>query len=105
MISHSAFALVSIKTPVTNVLETDRDYVFEIATPQFKKVILDCASFINEIVFYDEKKVLYRFYLEGEDCQRMYDILTNALTNKFTACFEIESDVNTLNVSMNENCH
>ncbi|MBP9681968.1 MAG: hypothetical protein KBD76_11225 [Bacteriovorax sp.] len=104
-LSLPSFAVVSIKTKALALLETDRDYVFEVQTSKFQKVILDCASFINEIVFYEEKKALFRFYLEGDDCQRMYDILADALEKKYTACFEIESDVNTLNVTLNENCH
>jgi hypothetical protein len=96
-----------IKSPMTNFLPTSRDYVFEVSTHKFDKVILDCASFITGLVFYNNRKELFNFYLGGDECQEMHDFLLDSHENKKFVCFEIEVEQKTLTISRKDfsECH
>ncbi len=105
LFSFTVGATENVRTSVTSLAETNRDFVYELKTPIFKKVILDCASFITGLTFYEDKKILYNFYLDDENCQRMYDFITDTLKDQEVPCFEIDGTTGGLNVYVNPECH
>lgn len=97
-------ATTYIRTPVTGIFPTERNFVFSVQTSYFEKSVLDCASFIPEIVFFENEMRRFNFFLGESNCQRMFDTLTEALEKNETPCFEIEIESNTLNISIDDNC-
>jgi hypothetical protein len=89
----------TINTFMIDLLPTPRDYVYEVQTDKFEKVILDCSSFITGLVFYNNNKEEYNFYLNGYECQEMYNFLFDSITSKKAVCFEIEHQKNQLTIS------
>ena len=76
------------------------DCAFEIQTPKFQKVILDCQSFITGINFYNDKKVVHSIYLDAYgDCQNTFDFISTSLGQNKPVCLEIATDTKTLTIS------
>lgn len=84
---------------MNDFISTDRDYVYEIKTEKFDKAILDCSSFITGLVFYNKDKEIYNFYLDGNECQDMYNFLFDSKIFKKPVCFEIEKEQKLLTIS------
>lgn len=80
------------KTLMKDYVKTKMDYMFEIKTNKYEKVILDCQSFIQGLSFYNNKKVAHFFYLEPQDCQDLHLSLKDSKENKVPVCFEISED-------------
>ncbi len=80
------------KTLMKDYLKTKMDYMFEVKTNKYEKVILDCQSFIQGISFYNNKKVAHFFYLDPQDCQDLHFSLKDSKENKVPVCFEISED-------------
>ena len=101
LLSTNAFG--EIRTAITGIQKTDRDFVYEVKTVVFQKVILDCASFITGLTFYENNKVLYNYYLDDENCQYAFDFINNALKESSVPCFTIDEQSG-LNVSIDSEC-
>ena len=84
-------------------LRTNMDYMFEVKTTKFDKVILDCQSFIHGINFYKDKKVVHSFYLEDDQCQDMHNYLRDSNDGKVPVCFEISENGKSLTLINEKN--
>ena len=88
-----------IQTFMIDLTSTSRDFVYKIETDKFDQVILDCSSFITGLVFYNNNKEIYNFYLDGNQCQEMYDFLHESKFLNKPVCFEIEHQQKQLTIS------
>jgi hypothetical protein len=88
-----------ILTPMLDYVPTNRSFVYEIVTSKFQKVILDCASFITGIVFYNRDIISFNFYLDAARCEDLHSFFQVSLTNKIPVCLEIETELPSLTLS------
>lgn len=87
----------------------DMDYVFEVVTDQYQKVILDCQGIAGGLRFYNEKKMKHQFYLDNySHCPAMHDFFKKSQESQLPVCLDIEADEETnekiLTVSNDEDC-
>jgi hypothetical protein len=76
---------------------------FEVITPKYERVILDCQSFINGMTFYNDKKIVREIkMINYSDCSNVHDFIEQSKQNKKEVCMEIEVESNTLNLSNDE---
>jgi hypothetical protein len=89
---------------VTDMAPVEDMYAsFEIVTPKYDKVILDCQSFINGMNFYKNKKIVHAIRMVDYDtCSNVYDFIDQSLKQKKAICMEIEEGSSSLNLSNDE---
>lgn len=61
--------------------------------PQFGNVILDCQSFMHQIQFVEPNKedVIFKFYLDPNECEDIYEFIENSLEKSSHICIELNS--------------
>jgi hypothetical protein len=61
--------------------------------PRFGHVILDCQSFMHQIQFTEPNKedVIFKFYLDPNECQDIYEYIENSLEKSSHICIELNS--------------
>lgn len=92
------------KVAVTELVPLANMYAaFEIVTPKYEKIILDCQSFINGMNFYNNKKIVREIkMINYTDCNNVYDFISQSQEAKQPVCMEIEEESNTLSLSNDE---
>jgi hypothetical protein len=92
------------RAPILEIIPIDNMYAsFEILTPKYDKVILDCQSFINGMTFYNDKKIVHEIKMVNySDCSNVYNFIYQSKQEKKSICMEIEEESNTLNLSNDE---
>jgi hypothetical protein len=75
------------------------DFAFEIKTPLYDKIVLDCQSFVTGMTFYQNQKVTHSFYLDAYgECQGVHELIMKSREKNIPVCLEVETETNTLNV-------
>lgn len=75
------------------------DYSFELKTPKFDNVVLDCQSFITGITFSHEEKLVSNIYLDMFVCEDMVNYLNESKREERPICFELNKTQSKLTVS------
>ena len=75
------------------------DFAYEITTPLYDRIVLDCQSFVTGMTFYQNQKVAHSFYLDAYgECQSMHELIVNSREKNVPVCLEVETESKTLNV-------
>lgn len=81
-----------IKMPMQDLISTDMDYVFEVKTTKFDKVVLDCQSFITGMSFSNGGVVKSDIYLDMFVCEEMVNFLSESKRDGLPVCIGLDSD-------------
>lgn len=92
------------RTPVLGLRPVDNMYAsFEILTPKYEKIILDCQSYINGMTFYNNKEIVREIKMVNySDCSNVYNFISQSQQDDKSVCMEIEEEGNSLNLSNDE---
>lgn len=88
---------------VRSYLKTEFDSMFEIKVFEYPKVILDCQSFFNQLVVYEntsvkvKEKIIYP--LSFEDCYNAHEFLFNSQHEKSPVCLTLNKTYSTITLS------
>lgn len=89
-----------VRMPILDVESTEgMEYSFELKTPKFDSVVLDCQSFITGITFNQKDEMVANIYLDMFVCQDMVNYLQESKREKRPVCFELNKTTNKLTVS------
>lgn len=88
-----------IKMPMLDLVSTDMDYVFEVKTNKFDKVILDCQSFITGMSFSNSGDVKSNIYLDMFMCEEMVTFLQESKRDKLPVCIGLDTEYQSLEIS------
>ena len=92
------------RMPVLALVPVENMYAsFEVQTPKYEKIILDCQSFVNGMTFYNNKKIVHEIKMVNyDDCTNVYDFISQSYLDKKTVCMEIGEESSALNLSNDE---
>jgi len=92
------------RSPISEFKEIENMYAaFEVVTPKYEKVILDCQSFIHGMNFYYEGQLVREIKMVNySDCESVAEFIGQSLENHLPVCMEIEEESNALNFSNDE---
>lgn len=88
-----------IKMPMQDLVSTDMDYVFEVKTNKFDKVVLDCQSFITGMSFANGGVEKNNVYLDMFMCEEMVNFLQESKRDQLPVCIGLDTDYNELVIS------
>lgn len=97
--SHSSTEGISVRS----YLKTEFDSMFEIKVFEYPKIILDCQSFFNQLVVYEntssklnEKQI---YHLSFEECYRAHEFLYDSQVEKTPVCLKLDKSYMTIELS------
>ncbi|WP_127716630.1 hypothetical protein [Halobacteriovorax sp. HLS] len=102
ILSSNSFAKTE-SISVRSYLRTEFDSMFEIKVFEYPKVILDCQSFFNQLVVYEnttvavKEKIIYP--LSFEDCFNAHEFLFNSQNEKTPVCLTLDKEYSTVTLS------
>lgn len=97
--SFNAFSNELIKMPMQDLVSTEMEYVFEIKTNKFDKVILDCQSFITGMSFSNNGQMKSNVYLDMFLCEEMVNFLQESKSENLPVCIGLDQDNEELVIS------
>jgi hypothetical protein len=100
-ISMAASAGTFQKTAVTELVPIQNMYAaFELVTPKYDQVLLDCQSFVNGLSFYKNKLKVHEVKMVNySDCGEVYNFINQSLTDKEPVCLQLEDGKNAVSLS------
>ena len=88
---------------VRSYIKTDFDSMFEIKVFEYPKVILDCQSFFNQLVVYEntsskinEKQI---YHLSFEECYQAHEFLYESQIDKTPICLKLDNSYMTIELT------
>jgi hypothetical protein len=88
---------------VRSYLKTEFDSMFEIKVFEYPKVILDCQSFFNQLVVYEntsskinEKQI---YHLSFEECYQAHEFLYDSQMEKTPVCLKLDKTYKTIELT------
>ena len=81
-----------IKMPMQDLVSTDMDYVFEVKTNKFDKVVLDCQSFITGMSFSNGGEMKSNIYLDMFMCEEMVTFLQESKRDNLPVCIGLDDE-------------
>lgn len=81
-----------IKMPMQDLVSTDMDYVFEVKTNKFDKVILDCQSFITGMSFSNGGVMKSDVYLDMFMCEEMVTFFQESKRDNLPVCIGLDDE-------------
>ena len=86
------------RMPVEDYFKTNFDYMYEIKTAKYDKIILDCQGFIMGMSFYanNNSEAERKIYMDEELCDQVNQFLTDSKTNKEPVCLELNVEKNSI---------
>lgn len=82
-----------IKMPMQDYYATpDMDYVYEIKTTKFDKVLLDCQSFITGMSFSDNGVQKSNVYLDMFMCEELVLYLSESKRDNLPVCIGLDDE-------------
>ncbi|MBT5094240.1 MAG: hypothetical protein HOM21_08365 [Halobacteriovoraceae bacterium] len=93
------------RLPVNNYATTDFEFMTELKTvAEVEKVIIDCQSFINGIMFKEQAtdgdwNTAYQSALSEAECEEVTKFVRNSVDGKKNACVELDLLRNTYQLS------
>ena len=88
-----------IKMPMQDLIVTDMDYIYEIKTTKFDKVILDCQSFITGMNFSNGGVEKSNVYLNMFECEEMVTFLLDSKANSEPVCLGLDTEFKQLMIT------
>lgn len=88
-----------IKMPMQDLVSTDMDYVFEVKTNKFDKVVLDCQSFITGMSFSNGGELKSNIYLDMFLCEDMVNFLQESKRDQLPVCIGLDDENQELVIS------
>lgn len=86
------------KMNVRSYVQTEFDSMFEIKVLEYPKVILDCQSFFNQLVIYNEnKREIY--HLSSNECYNSHIFLYESQQKKKSVCLSLDKDLRQIDLS------
>jgi hypothetical protein len=103
LLSAQVFA-APVKVDVEEYLPTNLDFMFIIKNKSFKKIVLDCQSFINGVNFlsHDDQKEI--FMLDYGQCEDIHTQIYQAKKETGKACLMLEFEMGIYKVT-NQACN
>lgn len=100
LMSVSAFADDIIKMPMQDFTPTEgMDYVYEIKTTKFDKVLLDCQSFITGMSFSDKGQLKSNVYLDMFMCEEMVQYMIQSKKENLPVCIGLDAEYQELYIT------
>lgn len=92
------------RTPVLGVIALDNMYAaYEVLTPKYEKIILDCQSFIHGMNFYNDSKIVREIKMvDYGNCENVYDFISQSKEENKSVCMEVAEESNTITLSNDE---
>ncbi len=88
---------------VRSYLKTEFDSMFELKVFEYPRVILDCQSFFNQLVVYENTSVKVKeriiYPLSFEDCYNAHEFLFNSQNEKSPVCLTLDKTYSTITLS------
>ena len=88
-----------VRMPMQDFLPTDMDYMFEVKTTKFDKVILDCQSFITGISFSNGGVVKSNIFLDIYMCEDLKNFLEESKREDLPVCIGLDHENQELEIS------
>lgn len=89
-----------IKMPMQDYVATpDMDYIYEIKTTKFDKVILDCQSFITGISFSNKGEQKSNVYLDMFMCEELVTYLSESKRDGLPVCIGLDDEAQELYIT------
>jgi hypothetical protein len=103
----SAKAAQVTRSSVEDYQTTENYAMFEIKTPAFQKVILDCQGFNMGVYFYQNDKIQTQIHMDEEDCLNFNQFLNASKVGHVPVCLELDAEAKYLEVTDKkaEDCH
>jgi hypothetical protein len=95
-VAMSAKAEMIARMPVIDYVKTDFDYMYEIKTDKYQKIILDCQGFIMGMNFYSVNQLERKIVMDEELCQEVNSYLGDAKKNGDPVCMELNTEDNSI---------
>lgn len=95
-LSLGAKADLIARMPVLDYSKTNYDYVWEIKTEKYQKVLLDCQGFIMGMSFYYNGQQERKVFMDDSTCQDVFTFIKDSKDNKEPVCMELNADQNSL---------
>lgn len=80
----------SVKIEIEEYLQTDFEFIFEIKNQNFKKVVVDCQGFINNVNIELENGHKDILVLDVFECEEIHEMIVTNLSEKDSACLKID---------------
>ncbi len=95
----------SQKMKVRSYLQTDFDSMYEIKVFEYSKIILDCQSFFNQLVLFENNEKII-FHLSSEKCYQSHVFLYESQQKKLPTCLSLNKDLKEIELTNNDsiNC-
>ncbi len=89
---------------MNDIVSTNMDYVFEVKTNKFDKVILDCQSFITGMNFSNGGVLDSDIYLDMFQCEEMVNFLQDSKKDNLPVCIGLDRDNQELIITREVDC-
>ena len=90
------------RMPMQDFLTTDMDYIFEVKTNKFDKVILDCQSFITGMSFSNGGVEKSNIFLDIVECGEVLTFLEESKRDNLPVCIGLDSLNNEIEISRDD---
>lgn len=80
----------SVKIDVQEYLQTDMEFIFEIKSSDYKKVIVDCQGFINNVNIELENGYKDILVLDIGECEDIHEKIVTNLSKEDSSCLKID---------------
>jgi len=94
-----------VKMPMNDIVSTDMDYVFEVKTNKFDKVLLDCQSYITGMSFSNAGVLDSDIYLDMFQCEEMVNFLKDSKKDNLPVCIGLDRDNLELLITREKDCN
>lgn len=102
LMSVSAISGEIVRTPMLDFTPTkEMDYIYEIKTTKFDKVMLDCQSFITGMTFTSGESKS-NVYIDAYMCEEMISYLQESKDNNLPVCLGLDSEYQELYLTRDE---
>jgi hypothetical protein len=84
------------RMPVKDYVQTNFDFMYEIKTDNYQKIVLDCQGFIKGMRFYYNDQEERLIYMDEEVCDEANKFLSDSKVNGEPVCLELDADLNSI---------
>lgn len=89
---------------VSGFKQTDRMSVIELVqSSKFKKVVLDCASFLHGLTLTSDQASEF-FFLHESECEKLAEFIQEDSSEKITSCMLVDFEAGSLSYNKNQKC-
>lgn len=94
----------STSVEVQGYNETDRPSVIELVqSSKYKKIVLDCASFLHGLTFTSDQASEF-FFLHESECEKLAEFILEDSAEKITSCMLVDFEEGSVSYNKNEKC-